>query len=338
MLGPSVGRLQRQQERRPPGLRRVDNGPGHVHFRHAQLRRRDPHAELHRRPVGCVLADGERRRRGCGFEQHDRGGEARAQQQPERTRASSGPTRTSPIIFLADEDDCSMSHSSAARRRQHVARHAAVVPLHALGHHLRPGRRRSERDEPGRPEGHVPLGRQRHLPRRRSRTTSTSSRASRPTRTASSSPRSRASRRRSRSSCAPPQGGTTPEPALAHSCSYTGSDDKPEVARPGDPHQGAARQFPNRSTFSTICQQDLSGGLKLIADLLKLVIGRPVHRWHARRRRPEHRRQPVRLLGLGRHELRQVESARDGPPAVRQPGDADELGEQAVLGDRNATR
>jgi hypothetical protein len=34
-------------------------------------------------------------------------------------------------------------------------------------------------------------------------------------------------------------------------------------------------QFPNRSTFTTICQKDLSSGLVLIAQLLKAVIGDP---------------------------------------------------------------
>ena len=34
-------------------------------------------------------------------------------------------------------------------------------------------------------------------------------------------------------------------------------------------------QFPNRSTFTTICQQNLQDGLILIAQLLKSVIGDP---------------------------------------------------------------
>jgi hypothetical protein len=33
--------------------------------------------------------------------------------------------------------------------------------------------------------------------------------------------------------------------------------------------------FPNRSTFSSICQQDLSGALTQIAQLLRTVIGSP---------------------------------------------------------------
>jgi hypothetical protein len=73
----------------------------------------------------------------------------------------------------------------------------------------------------------------------------------------------------------PPQGSTTPEPALAHSCSYTGADGKPEYGDPAVRIKELLDNFPNRSTFSTICQQDLSGGLQLIAQLLKLVIGSP---------------------------------------------------------------
>jgi hypothetical protein len=71
-------------------------------------------------------------------------------------------------------------------------------------------------------------------------------------------------------------------PALAHSCTYTGGEDAnndgipdPEVADPPIRLQFLLDQFPNRSTFARICQQDLSGGLQQIADLLKTVIGNP---------------------------------------------------------------
>jgi hypothetical protein len=73
----------------------------------------------------------------------------------------------------------------------------------------------------------------------------------------------------------PPPMSTVPEPALAHSCSYTDSANKTEVADPAVRIKELLDAFPNRSTFSTICQQDLSGGLQLIAQLLKLVIGSP---------------------------------------------------------------
>jgi hypothetical protein len=70
-------------------------------------------------------------------------------------------------------------------------------------------------------------------------------------------------------------------PAVAHSCTYIGADrtgdgvGDPEVADPPIRLQFFLDQFPNRSTFSSICQQDLSGGLQQIADLLKTVIGNP---------------------------------------------------------------
>jgi hypothetical protein len=63
-------------------------------------------------------------------------------------------------------------------------------------------------------------------------------------------------------------------PALKHSCTYTGANGV-EVADPPIRLKFFLDQFPNRSTFSQICQQDLSGGLQQIGDLLKAVIGDP---------------------------------------------------------------
>ena len=72
---------------------------------------------------------------------------------------------------------------------------------------------------------------------------------------------------------APPKS-TTKIPALAHSCTYNGATGV-EVADPPIRLKFFLDQFPNRSTFSQICQQDLSGGLQQIGDLLKTVIGDP---------------------------------------------------------------
>jgi len=72
-----------------------------------------------------------------------------------------------------------------------------------------------------------------------------------------------------------PNGSTTQIPALAHSCTYTDSSNQPEVADPAIRIKQLLDSFPNRSTFSTICQQDLSTGLVLIAQLLKSVLGSP---------------------------------------------------------------
>ncbi len=72
-----------------------------------------------------------------------------------------------------------------------------------------------------------------------------------------------------------PAGSSTQIPALAHSCTYTDTSNAAEVADPPIRIKQLLDSFPNRSTFSTICQQDLSGGLVLIAQLLKSVIGSP---------------------------------------------------------------
>lgn len=64
-------------------------------------------------------------------------------------------------------------------------------------------------------------------------------------------------------------------PALAHSCSYIDRNMQTEVADPPIRLKAFLDQFPNRSTFVPICQNDLSGGLQQIGDLLKTVIGDP---------------------------------------------------------------
>ena len=71
-----------------------------------------------------------------------------------------------------------------------------------------------------------------------------------------------------------PPGGGSPQPSVAHSCSYTGMAGV-ENADPPTRIKFFLDQFPNRSTFTSICQQNLSGGLQLIAQLLKTAIGDP---------------------------------------------------------------
>lgn len=71
-----------------------------------------------------------------------------------------------------------------------------------------------------------------------------------------------------------PPGGGTMIPAVAHSCSYQGANGT-EVADPSIRMLQLFDGFPNRSTFNTICQQDLSGSLTQIAQLLRTVIGSP---------------------------------------------------------------
>ncbi len=72
-----------------------------------------------------------------------------------------------------------------------------------------------------------------------------------------------------------PKAGDTPVPALAHSCTYTNALGKPEVADPPVRIKQFLDSFPDRSTFSTICQRDLSGGLTQIGQLLKYAFGDP---------------------------------------------------------------
>lgn len=71
-----------------------------------------------------------------------------------------------------------------------------------------------------------------------------------------------------------PPGGGTPATALAHSCSYSGNTGL-EVADPGVRMNAFLQGFPNASSSSTICQQDLSGPLALIAGLVARSIGSP---------------------------------------------------------------
>jgi hypothetical protein len=71
-----------------------------------------------------------------------------------------------------------------------------------------------------------------------------------------------------------PPGSTTKIPALAHSCNYPGRTGI-EVADPPIRLKFFLDQFPNRSTFATICDRNLSKALNQIGDLLKTVLGDP---------------------------------------------------------------
>ncbi len=71
-----------------------------------------------------------------------------------------------------------------------------------------------------------------------------------------------------------PAGTSTAIPSLAHSCTYNGASG-PEVADPPVRLQAFLDQFPNRNTSGSICQQDLSGDLQDLAELLKTAIGYP---------------------------------------------------------------
>jgi len=72
-----------------------------------------------------------------------------------------------------------------------------------------------------------------------------------------------------------PEVGKDKIPALQHSCNYTDVTNTLEVADPPIRIKSFLDQFPNRSTFASICQNDLSGALQQIAELLKSVVGNP---------------------------------------------------------------
>ena len=71
-----------------------------------------------------------------------------------------------------------------------------------------------------------------------------------------------------------PPGGGVAVTALAHSCAYQGAVGI-EVADPPVRMKQFLNLFPNASSFSTICQQDLSGPLTLTAQLVNLAVGSP---------------------------------------------------------------
>ena len=70
-----------------------------------------------------------------------------------------------------------------------------------------------------------------------------------------------------------PGTGTT-SPALAHSCTFNGAAG-PEVADPPVRLQAFLDLFPDRSTTSSICQQDLSGALGQVGQLVATTVGSP---------------------------------------------------------------
>jgi hypothetical protein len=71
-----------------------------------------------------------------------------------------------------------------------------------------------------------------------------------------------------------PPGGGTALPALSHSCTYQGANGQ-EVADPPVRLKQFLDAFPDASTTSTICQQDLSSGLDQIGQLVGRGIGSP---------------------------------------------------------------
>ena len=72
----------------------------------------------------------------------------------------------------------------------------------------------------------------------------------------------------------PAPGGGNPAPALAHACAFQGATGI-AVADPAVRLQGFLDEFPDRSRSSTVCQQDLSGGLAKLGGLVARALGSP---------------------------------------------------------------
>jgi hypothetical protein len=68
-----------------------------------------------------------------------------------------------------------------------------------------------------------------------------------------------------------PQGSTTPEPALAHSCTYGGT----QTADPAVRIAAFLDAFPGRSRLTSICNPDLSGAVGDVALSAKQLMGDP---------------------------------------------------------------
>lgn len=69
--------------------------------------------------------------------------------------------------------------------------------------------------------------------------------------------------------------GTPNAPQLVHSCMYTAVNGDMAVADPAIRIKAFLDGFPNRSTSTTICKDDLSDALVVIGQLLKQVVGSP---------------------------------------------------------------
>ena len=210
---------------------------------------------------------------GCGFEQHIEAAKRALNNNP----ANAGflrPTAYLAVIFIADEDDCSMEHSSLLGSDT-----ATLGPLQSF----RCTRFGITCDQGGTDQGAMnqvgPKGQchsnegSAYLTKIADYTTFFKGLKSDPNNVimaaiaGTTTPVETELR-------APPGGGTA-IPALAHSCTYVDASNATEVADPPVRIKQLLDSFPNRSTFSTICQQDLSGGLTLVAQLLKSVLGSP---------------------------------------------------------------
>ena len=204
-----------------------------------------------------------------------RGSEARARQQPGERRLPA-PERV-PRDHLHRRRGRLLDGALDAARHATPRRSARCSRSAARGSASRcdDRRREPERDEPGRPEGQCHSNEDSaYLTKIADYVNFFKGLKSDPNNVIVAA-HHRARRRRSHVELRAPPGGGTAIPARRALVHVHRARTAPRSPTPPIRIKQLLDQFPNRSTFSTICQQDLSGGLELIAQLLKTVIGRP---------------------------------------------------------------
>jgi hypothetical protein len=211
---------------------------------------------------------------GCGFEQHIESAKRALSNNPANT-GFLRPTAYLAVIFIADEDDCSMSHSTLLGPDTNTLGPLQSFRCTRFGITCAQGGGDSNAmNQVGTKGGCISNDNSAYLTKIKDYVTFFKGlKPDDPSRVIMAGiigPTTPfATELRS------PPGGGTAIPALAHSCTYMPSPTNTQVADPAVRIKQLLDQFPNRSTFSTICQQDLSGALTQIAQLLRTVIGSP---------------------------------------------------------------
>ncbi len=209
---------------------------------------------------------------GCGFEQHIEAAKRAVNQNP----MNAGFIRQNAylaIIFIQDEDDCSMAHSTLLSSDTNALGPLQSFRCNRFGHVCTTGGADStQMNQIGPKGGCTSYDNSQYLTKISEYVSFFKGLKSDPANVIVAGIAGPTMPYEVELRNAP--GTSTPIPAVAHSCSYVGASG-PEVADPSIRLKQFLDSFPNRSTFSTICQQDLSGGLTQIAQLLRTVIGSP---------------------------------------------------------------
>ncbi len=210
---------------------------------------------------------------GCGFEQHIEAAKRAVNNNP----SNSGfvrPTAYLALIFIQDEDDCSMSHSTLLGSDTNTLGPLQSFRCNRFGHTCsNNGSNPTEMNMTGNKGDCEPAASSQYLTSIDGYVSFFKQLKTDPANVIVAAiagpPTPYDVELRT------PPGGGTAIPAVAHSCSYVGGTGQAEVADPSIRLLDLLNQFPNRNTYSTICQQDLSGALTQIAQLLRTVIGSP---------------------------------------------------------------